>query len=274
MTGVQTCALPIYTPRQINILTALGAALPAYAHVPMILREDGNKMSKRRDAVSVMQYKDMGILPQALLNYLARLCWSHGNDEIFCQKDFLNWFNLEHVSGAAARFDLKKLFWVNAQHIKTTSNGDLKQLILDKWQHSNLTSEQTLIAKVNALTSIDLEAVIELVKPRADNINTLANECSYFYQPASLNTDDSSKFLTIEAQSILDKFTQALTALDNWSLDAIKQLIKEFCQTHDLKMPALGMPLRLKLCGTKETPSFDSVVHLLGREQVLQRLNN
>lgn len=247
------------TPRQLNILHALGAKIPEYAHIPMILRDNGQKMSKRTDAVSVMDYEKMGILPQALLNYLAKLCWGHGDDEIFTVAQFIQWFDLKNVSPSPARFDIKKLMWVNAEHIKLSSNDYLATLITNRLNDLNL-------------KDLELTKIIELVKTRADNLNTLVLECRYFYQPLIVNDEDKAKHLTPEALTILSNFAKDLDMLDEWTLDNIKILVKDFCTKHSVKMPGLGMPLRLKLCGTTHTPSFDAVIYLLGKNITLNRL--
>lgn len=250
------------TPRQINILNALGAKLPFYAHLPMILREDGQKMSKRFDAVSVMQYKDLGILPEALLNYLARLCWGHGDNEIFNLNQFIQWFDLNNISGSPARFDLKKLYWVNATHIKQTDNCKLALLVKEI-----LNKKQIILDD-----SLNLESIIDLLKTRIDNLNNLASEVAYFYQPLVPNSDEVDKYLNIDAQNLLNSFASELGNLSVWDLENIKRLVKDFCTKFQLKMPQLGMPLRLKLCGTTQTPSFDAVIFLLGKQITLKRL--
>lgn len=249
------------TPRQINILRALGATPPLYAHLPMILRDDGQKMSKRNDPVSVVQYRDMGILPEALLNYLARLCWGHGDDEVFSIEQFVEWFDLNNISPSPARFDMKKLFWVNAQHIKSTANTKLIELISPQLLAQNIQLEQ-----------LDVNAIMELVKARSDNLNALTKEVAYFYQPLAPNAEELTKHMTDGATQVLNNFANAIEALNEWSLDAIKALIKEFCTSQNIKMPQLGMPLRLKLCGTTQTPSFDAIIHILGKNNVLARL--
>ncbi len=251
------------TPRQINILKALGATLPQYAHVPMILRDDGQKMSKRNDPVSVIQYQDMGILPEALLNYLARLCWGHGDDEVFSISQFVEWFELSNISPSPARFDMKKLYWVNAQHLKNSSVDALIKLLQPKLQQLGIVD----------LNSLDLNAIIELVKSRSDNLNIMAEEVHYFYQPKIATQEELDKHLTSDANEILAKFAEALSTLNDWSLEAIKATIKEFSLVNNIKMPQLGMPLRLKLCGTTQTPSFDAVLHILGKNNVLSRLS-
>lgn len=251
------------TPRQINILRALGATPPLYAHLPMILRDDGQKMSKRNDPVSVVQYRDMGILPEALLNYLARLCWGHGDDEVFSIEQFVEWFDLNNISPSPARFDMKKLFWVNAQHIKATTNAKLIELITPQLLAQNISPEQ-----------LDINAIMELVKTRSDNLNTLAKEVAYFYQPLTPSTEELAKHMTDDAAQVLNNFASAIDRLSEWSLDAIKALIKEFCTSQNIKMPQLGMPLRLKLCGTTQTPSFDAIIYILGKNNVLARLRS
>lgn len=249
------------TPRQINILRALGATPPLYAHLPMILRDDGQKMSKRNDPVSVVQYRDMGILPEALLNYLARLCWGHGDDEVFSIEQFVEWFDLNNISPSPARFDMKKLFWVNAQHIKAKTSAKLIELITPQLLAQNISPEQ-----------LDINAIMELVKTRSDNLNTLAKEVTYFYQPLTPNAEELAKHMTDDAAQVLNNFASAVDGLSEWSLDAIKALIKEFCTSQNIKMPQLGMPLRLKLCGTTQTPSFDAIIHILGKNNALARL--
>lgn len=161
------------TPRQINILSALNAKLPTYAHIPMILRQDGAKMSKRTDAVSVMEYKKLGIMPEALLNYLSRLCWGYKDKEVFNMQEFINLFELNDVSSSPARFDIKKLLWVNSCHIKSTELSKLKNLVLDIWQQDK-TFSPTLINVYNKLKQINLEQVISLNLTRVDNLISLA----------------------------------------------------------------------------------------------------
>jgi glutamyl-tRNA synthetase len=251
------------TPKQINLLQALGVDIPFYAHVPMILREDGQKMSKRTDAVSVMQYKDMGILPEALLNYLARLCWGHGDDEVFDMTQFIEWFDLKNVSNSPARFDIKKLLWVNSEHIKKKSSQELGDLIKDD-----------LISRGLDLTNgPKLEQVVDLIKGRCDNLIGLANECEYIYRRLAIKSEDKDKFLTDDALTILFDFANGISKIE-WTLDAIKIYIKDFCAENGLKMPQLGMPLRLKLCGTTQTPSFDLILYVLGKEEVLRRIGD
>ncbi len=161
---------------------------------------------------------------------------------------------------------MKKLLWVNAQHIKTYANDKLADLVKQVWDGSNI------LTAVENNSQLKLTDIIEFVKPRVDNINALAQECEYFYTPLAASAEDKEKHLTPEALEFLAKFAQELNALPEWTLEAIKAMIKAFCLSNNIKMPQLGMPLRLKLCGTTQTPSFDNIIFLLGREEVIKRL--
>lgn len=250
------------TPRQINILQALGAPLPVYAHLPMILNEDGQKMSKRRDAVSVVDYKDKGILPEALLNYLARLGWGHGDDEFFSMEQFVEWFDLKDVSPSASRFNHEKFMWLNGQHIKAADNLRLAQLL----------APTLLAAGIDPATGPCLADVIALVKERVQDLNALAAECDYFYRKREAAAADVDKHLAGDAPARMARFAQRLEALADWNAHAIHELFKPFCADEGIKMGQLGMPLRVLVCGTTQTPSVDAVLALIGRDEVLRRL--
>lgn len=250
------------TPRQINILKALNAPLPVYGHLPMILNEDGQKMSKRRDAVSVVDYADKGILPEALLNYLARLGWGHGDDEFFDMKQFVEWFSLEAVSASASRFNQEKFLWLNAQHIKAADNSRLAALI----------APRLAAAGVDTTTGPAIEEVIALVKERVQDLNALAVEVDYFYQKREAAAADVEKHLAGDAVARMGRFADKLAALDSWTAESIHELFKPFCAEEGIKMGQLGMPLRVLVCGTTQTPSVDAVLALIGKEEVLRRL--
>lgn len=250
------------TPRQINILQALNAPLPVYGHLPMILNEDGQKMSKRRDAVSVVDYADKGILPEALLNYLARLGWGHGDDEFFDMKQFVEWFSLEAVSASASRFNQEKFLWLNAQHIKAADNSRLAALI----------APRLAAAAVDTATGPAIEDVIALVKERIQDLNALAVEVDYFYKKREAAAADVEKHLAGDAVARMGRFADKLAALDSWTAESIHELFKPFCAEEGIKMGQLGMPLRVLVCGTTQTPSVDAVLALIGKEEVLRRL--
>ncbi|CUA85927.1 glutamyl-tRNA synthetase [Gulbenkiania indica] len=250
------------TPRQINILKALGAPLPVYAHLPMILNENGQKMSKRRDAVSVVDYAGQGILPEALLNYLARLGWGHGDDEFFSMQQFVEWFDLENVSASPSRFNHEKLLWLNGLHLKAADLGRLAELVRPRLAESGIATDG----------GPRLEDVIALVRERVQDVNALARECDYFYRKRTADSADVEKHLAGDAPARMARFAERLAALPQWETEAIHGLFKPFCAEEGIKMGQLGMPLRVLVCGTTQTPSVDAVLALIGRDEVLRRL--
>lgn len=252
------------TPKQLNIFKALGATPPAYGHLPMILNEHGKKISKRSgDTVAITEYDDMGILPEAMLNYLARLGWAHDDAEFFDMKQFIEWFDLKNVSASPSRLDNKKLFWINGEHIKVADNQRLANLIEPRLQ------KQGIIIS----GSPKLSDVIELVKSRAQELNALATECTYFYKKAIPDASDVSKHWNDEIAARMQRFANKLTTLEMWTAESIHGLFKPFCDEENIKMGQLGMPLRLIVCGTTKTPSIDAVLALIGKEEVLRRMH-
>jgi len=245
------------TPRQIHIFNALKKQLPAFAHVPMILGADGERLSKRHGAVSVMQYRDEGYLPEALVNYLARLGWSHGDEEIFDKNTFVSWFDLAHVSRSAAQFNPEKLAWLNQQYIKVAPHARLAALVGEELKRRN----------VQVAKGPPLEKVVSLLKERANSILQLADEAMLFYsyQPAA------QPALEDEVRKALTMLKGKLTSL-TWQRADIGAAIKDAAKASGLKMPQLAMPLRLIVTGRTQTPSIDAVLELLGRETVLARL--
>ncbi len=246
------------TPRQIHIFNAMAKPLPAFAHLPMILGADGERLSKRHGAVSVTQYRDEGYLPEALLNALARLGWSHGNDEVFSMKQMVGWFDLGHVSHSAAQFDPEKALWMNQQYIK---NADLNVL-------SNLTKEILQKMNVNTDAGPKLDQVIFLVKDRAHTIPQIAEAAKIFY---TYDEPDASK-LTAPVRSALVLLLEKLRA-SNWDRKSLGAAVSEVVKASGLKMPELAMPARLLVTGRTQTPSLDAVLELIGRETVLARLS-
>lgn len=249
------------TPRQINILKALGATLPRYAHVPMILGSDGERLSKRHGAVSVMQYEEEGFLPEALINYLARLGWSHGDEEIFSIEQLVEWFDLEHISKSAAQFNPEKLRWVNQHYIKQADNARLAV-----WVTKNLAARGVIVNDTIPLTS-----VIELYKGRTATLVELANEAAVFYSELQPSDELLQAQLTPDVLPALQELAQRFTEVA-WEAAAIAATIKEVLAQHTLKMPKLAMPLRVMLVGQTHTPSVDAVVALFPRAVVLQRM--
>ena len=247
------------TPRQIHIFRALGEALPAFAHVPMILGADGERLSKRHGAVSVMQYRDDGYLPEALVNYLARLGWSHGDDEIFSKEQLLEWFDLAHVSRSPAQFNPEKLAWINQQYLKAAPDERLAALV-----EPALRSRGAQPGGGPALSK-----VIALVKERGNSIPQLADEAMLFYQ---LEVDPGTPDWDASVSKALRTLKARLAGVP-WERAALSEAIKEVVKSSGLKMPQLAMPLRRLVTGRSQTPSIDAVLELLGRETVLLRLS-
>lgn len=249
------------TPRQINILKALGATLPLYGHVPMILGADGEKLSKRHGAVSVMDYPAQGYLPEAMLNYLARLGWSHGDDEVFSMEQFCAWFDLDHLSKSPAQFNPEKLAWLNNHYIKQADNARLEGLV------------KPLMEKEGAdfANAPDLQAVIGLMKERVKTINELADAAMLFYRTPEPGADLLAQHLNALSKLALQDFALRCQTLE-WSREALSVMLKEVLVAHKLKMPQIAMPIRLLLTGQLHTPSIDAVIELFGRETVLARM--
>jgi glutamyl-tRNA synthetase len=248
------------TPRQINILRALGASLPEYGHLPMILGADGEKLSKRHGAVSVMEYPAQGYLPEAMLNYLARLGWSHGNDEIFSMEQFTEWFNLEHLTASAAQFNNEKLAWLNNHYIKQADNARLAELARPMLERDGA-----------RLAGPDLNAVIGLMKERANTVVELADACMLFYREPKADPALVAQHLTDAVRPALADFAGRCKSVE-WNKPALSAMIKEVLAAHGLKMPQLAMPLRLALTGQLQTPAIDAVLELFGRETVVARV--
>jgi len=249
------------TPRQINILKALGAKLPQYAHVPMILGSDGERLSKRHGAVSVMQYAEDGFLPEALVNYLARLGWSHGDEEIFSVQQFVEWFDLRHISKSAAQFNPEKLRWLNQHYIKLADNARLTELVRKHLAERG----------VQASDAPQLEAVIALYKERVATLLELADEAEVFYIEIHPAQELLDAHLVPEVLPALRELAARFVDVA-WEAPALAALIKELLAKHDLKMPKLAMPLRVMLVGQTHTPSVDAVLALFPRETVLARM--
>ena len=250
------------TPRQINILRAIGAPLPLYGHLPMILGADGEKLSKRHGAVSVMDYPAKGYLPEAMLNYLARLGWSHGDDEVFSMEQFCAWFNLDHLTRSAAQFNNEKLAWLNNHYIKQADNERLAGLARPLMEAQG--------ARVAG--GPDLPAVLALMKERANTINELADAAMLFYRDPKPDAALLAQHLTDAVKPALAQFAERVATVE-WTKEAIGAMIKEVLAANGLKMPQIAMPLRLIITGQLQTPAIDAVLQIIGRDAVLARVN-
>ncbi|MDP1528034.1 glutamate--tRNA ligase [Rhodoferax sp.] len=247
------------TPRQINIFKALGKEPPVYAHLPTVLNEQGEKMSKRNGAKPVTQYREEGYLPDAMVNYLARLGWSHGDDEIFSRTQFLEWFNLDHLGKSAAQFDEAKLRWVNAQHIKSTADEVLAPLV------------QVQLAKRGIEADARLTGICALFKDRCDTTVALADWAAVFYADVQPTDADLAQHVTDAVKPALTQLADKL-ATCAWDKAGIAAAIKEVLTACGLKMPLLAMPVRVLVVGNAHTPSLDALLSLFDREKVIARL--
>jgi glutamyl-tRNA synthetase len=250
------------TPRQINLLKALNANIPTYAHLSMILGDDGQKLSKRHGAVSVMQYFDQGYLPEAILNYLARLGWSHGDDEIFSMTDFCQWFDLDHITSSSAQFNTEKLDWLNSHYIKTLPLDRISSAIepyLKKVVHTPI--DQNLLI-----------GAIDIHRERANHLTSLAGDIAYIFEVQKPNQQDFEKHINAEALELIKSFQASLNKID-WTKEAIHNVMNEVVTLHAIKFPKLAMPLRVLLTGIAQSPSIDAVMAILGRDETMKRLN-
>jgi glutamyl-tRNA synthetase len=249
------------TPRQINILKAMGASVPVYAHLSMILGDDGQKLSKRHGAVSVMEYPENGYVREAVLNYLARLGWSHGDDEIFSIEQFCQWFDLDHITPSAAQFNTEKLNWLNHEYIKKKTGDEL----------ANLLAPFMAKAGVDVSHGPALARVAELLRDRAPLLTEMAMQAGYFY----VSPRPAPELL---AQHLVDVAKPAIAALKEtlklvpWTKADINAAIKAEVAKFNLKMPQLMMPLRVLVTGQTQTPAIDAILEVLGREESLRRI--
>ena len=249
------------TPRQINIFRALGHEPPVYAHLPTVLNEQGEKMSKRNGAKAVTQYRDEGYLADAMINYLARLGWSHGDDEIFSREQFLAWFDLDHLGKSAAQFDEAKLRWVNAQHIKAMPDAELAPLVAGQLQKRGI-----------AQTDERLPAICALFKDRCETTMALAGWARAYYADVQPPQQELDQFVTDAIRPAIASLHDRLKAVSEWNAAAISAAVKQTLAEHGLKMPQLAMPVRVLVMGTHQTPSLDAVLALHHQQKVLDCL--
>jgi len=251
------------TPRQINIMQAMGAKVPEFAHVPMILGDDGKRLSKRHGAVGVMQYRDDGYLPEAVLNYLIRLGWSHGDQEIFSREEMLEFFELEDIHGAASAFNTEKLNWMNQQYFKS-----LPVEVIEGHLAWHLEQQQLDTSHGPALAD-----VIEAQRDRAKNLVDFVASSRYFFEDFDAYDEKAQKKqFKAGVDATLQTVHDHLSALEDWNPVAIEGAIKATCEALGLGMGKVGPPLRLAVAGTPMSPSLDITLNLVGRERTLARI--
>jgi glutamyl-tRNA synthetase len=247
------------TPRQINIFKALGKEPPVYAHLPTVLNEQGEKMSKRNGAKAVTTYRDEGYLPDAMVNYLARLGWSHGDDEIFSREQFLQWFNLDHLGRSAAQFDEAKLKWVNAQHLKALPDAELAERVQPFLAQRGINADERLVG------------ICALFKDRCDTLVALADWAQAFYADVQPSDADLAQHVTDAVRPAVAQLAEQLQSCA-WDKASIGAALKNVLAATGLKMPQLAMPVRVLVMGTPNTPSLDAVLALHDQKNVIARL--
>lgn len=248
------------TPRQINLYNALGWKTPTFAHLPMILGSDGARLSKRHGAMNVMQYRDDGFLPQALLNYLVRLGWSHGDQEIFSMDEMINLFTLDKINKAPAAFDIQKLLWLNQQYIKTMPISEIIEHL--QWH----------LDKQNIQTDHRLEAIVEVLKERSKTLKELAKQSAMFFQDITIDEKLAKKHFKEQTKPILELLFNKLENLENFNAENIKTIINDICSELEVGFGKVGQPFRLVLSGNGISPSIDITAQLVGKETTLKRL--
>ncbi len=252
------------TPRQIHILEGLGATRPVYAHVPMINGPDGKKLSKRHGAVSVMQYRDEGFLPEALLNYLARLGWSHGDDEIFSRAELIQKFDIDAINKSAASFNLEKLQWVNQQYLQALPIARLREASAPYFAQAGL----------HVAESTTLDPMIEAQRTRAQTLLEVVDKSRMFFgDDIALDPTAAAKHLTLEAAPVLRALRAGLAELAEWSRPALHGVVEQVARNLNLKMGLVAQPLRVAVTGGTASPAIDVTLDLLGKARCLHRLD-
>ena len=251
------------TPRQIHILKALGATLPVYAHVPMILGADGSRLSKRHGAVSVMQYYEDGYLPEALLNYLVRLGWSSGDQEIFTREEMIELFDISAINKSASTFNPEKLKWLNQHYIKTLDVTDIAERLTYYLQKIG----------VKTAGGSDLIKVLEIYQERCSTLVELAQDIAFIYQDfTEYDTKLAEKQFKPEAKPILEAVAKALAEVTDWRAEALHHAITHVVETLGVGFGKVGQPVRLALTGHGRAPGIDVTLELLGKEKALARV--
>jgi len=255
------------TPKQVHIYNALGYAVPFFAHLPMILGSDKARLSKRHGATSVTAYKEMGYLPEALVNYLARLGWSHGDQEIFTRDEMIEFFSFEHVGSSSAVFNSEKLLWLNSQYIMKTDNRELAELVLPFLRSTHVIGENQDIDRTW------LAKAVGTLRERSKTLAELAAALRYYisddieYDPKA-----QKKFLNTDSLPYLKEVKYSLERTDVFLADTIHQSFSDIVEKHGIKLGSLAQPVRVAVTGRKESPGIFDVLEVLGKEKTLKRL--
>lgn len=252
------------TPRQINLYQALDAPIPVFAHLPMILGEDGKRLSKRHGAVSVLQFKEEGFLPHALLNYLVRLGWSHGDQEIFSLQQMIAEFDLSAVSRGVAGFNYDKLLWLNQHYLKHDPVAEVAHALAFQFQQVG----------IDVSGGPDLSAIVALQADRCKTLVEICDNSRYFYEEAiAYDEAAEQKYITADAIVLLREFASKLASLQDWHRESLHHCLKEFVKEKNIGFGSLAQPLRVVMTGTTMSPSMDATLELIGKKRVLERLD-
>jgi len=251
------------TPKQINLYESLGWNIPRFAHVPMILGADGSRLSKRHGAVNLISYRDAGFLPKALLNYIVRLGWSHGDQEIFSVDEMIKLFELKNINKSSASFNQEKLDWINQSYIKTT---EINELVSELEWHLNQFS-------IDLSDGPDIKEVVESLRDRSKSLVDMAKNCVMFYHDfEDFDSDLAIKFFNLESRPVLGDLLINLETLDQWSAEHIHEVIQSICESRNIGFGKVGQPLRLAISGDGKAGSIDKSAQLVGKKRVLLRL--
>ena len=252
------------TPRQINMFKALGAELPKFGHVPMILSAEGKKISKRENPSSVLEYRDRGFLPEAILNYLVRLGWSHGDQEVFSLDEMVKQFDVEHIHRSPASLDEKKLEWLNHQHIMHGKPERIVKLLKELFESHGIDTQSC---------GPDLVDLFEVQKARSKTLVEFVDRSVYFYEDfEDYDEAAAEKFLTSESGVLISQLKDRLTELSHWSKDEIHNVLSNIVAENGVKFVAIAQPVRVALTGNTISPGIDVTIELIGRERVTNRL--
>ncbi|STX29400.1 glutamate tRNA synthetase catalytic subunit [Legionella beliardensis] len=252
------------TPRQINLFKALNAPIPIFAHLPMILGDDGKRLSKRHGAVSVLQFKEQGILPHALLNYLVRLGWSYGDQEIFSAQEMIQHFDLANVSRGVASFNYEKLYWLNQHYLKADSPSEVAQALLGHFQHLG----------INISEGPSLDKVVILQADRCKTLVEMAEKSRYFYQDVIEYDEDAiKKHLRPVVLEPLQRLYERLQQETDWAAETIQHAINDVSAEFNINMSKIGQPLRVAVTGISMSPAIDATIALIGKTRTLFRLH-
>jgi len=252
------------TPRQINIFEVLGAALPIFVHVPMIVGEDGQRLSKRHGAVSVLQYRDEGFLPEALQNYLVRLGWSSGDQEIFSLDEMISSFDIQDVNRAASAFDIDKLKWLNQHYIKVSDSAQLVSLLSDRLKDRG----------IDVSSGPPVDDVVSALRERAQTLDEMADKSEYFFSEfEDYDVNAAQKHLRPVARDMLADVRSRLSVVEPWSAELIHAQVMATVEDYDAKLGKLAQPLRVAVSGTAATPPIDETLLLVGKARTVDRID-